>query len=182
MFSWSAAVNLTLTLEARGDCGVGLSLCLQVLHLREFFGAPQIGLNPARVASRHNPLCDSLATPTTSNYAQAGNMVAAGVSLVLRRYRARPLEARRLLIDGNRSSRRSRRGHIAGTRFLCSSSTPPSSDVGAGVEADDLPSLREYIATLGVFFTLPEQGITSPEILTRFDIWSRRVIRPRLWP
>lgn len=35
-----------------------------------------------------------------------------------------------------------------------------------------MPGLREYIATLGVFFTLPEQGVTSPEILTRFDILS----------
>eukprot|EP00903_Cladosiphon_okamuranus_P005499 g5480.t1 len=53
-------------------------------------------------------------------------------------------------------------------RLLCS--TSPSGDgnaAGAVVEADDMPSLREYIATLGVFFTLPEQGVTSPEILTR---------------
>lgn len=45
-----------------------------------------------------------------------------------------------------------------------------------------MPSLREYIATLGVFFTFPEQGVTSPEILTRFDILVSRAIRPRLWP
>lgn len=103
--------------------------------------------------------------------------MAARISLVLRRCRPRPLEARS-------SNWRSRRGNFVGTRFLCSSASP-SSDAGAGVDADDLPSLREYIATLGVFFTLPEQGVTSPEILTRFDIlvyWLvKQVIRPRLW-
>lgn len=34
--------------------------------------------------------------------------------------------------------------------------------------------LREFIATLGVYFTLPEQGVTSPEILTRCDHPSNR--------
>lgn len=73
------------------------------------------------------------------------------------------------MLDGNRRSNGlSLRGKAVGTRSLCSS-TSPSSDVGASVDADDVPSLREYIATLGVFFTLPEQGVTSPEILTRFD-------------
>lgn len=76
-----------------------------------------------------------------------------------------------ILIDGNRRNGRSWRGQFVRTRPLCSS-TSPSTD-GAGVDADDLPSLREYIATLGVFFTLPEQGVTSPEILTRCDSYSR---------
>lgn len=82
------------------------------------------------------------------------------------------------MTDTNRSNWWSWRDHVVGTRCLCSSSLP-SSDAGEGVDADDLPSLREYIATLGVFFTLPEQGVTSPEILTRFD--SCQVTRPRLW-
>ena len=48
----------------------------------------------------------------------------------------------------------------------------PSSGDG---DDDDQP-LREFMATLGVYFTLPEQGVTSPEILTRLarvmgDTW-----------
>lgn len=55
-------------------------------------------------------------------------------------------------------------------RWYSASSSPPSSGSVDGADApDQLPCLREYIATLGVFFTLPEQGITSPEILTRCD-------------
>ncbi len=38
---------------------------------------------------------------------------------------------------------------------------------------------NEFIATLGVFFTLPEQGVTSPEILSRFDRF--RVDRSIRW-
>ena len=42
---------------------------------------------------------------------------------------------------------------------------PLFSSTGDG-DDDDQP-LREYMATLGVYFTLPEQGVNSPEILTR---------------
>lgn len=115
---------------------------------------------------------------------QKPSMVAARISLVLRKCRPRPLDAWGVLIDGNRSSGRSWRGQfVGGMRLLCCSTSPSGDAAGAGVEADDMPSLREYIATLGVFFTLQEQGVTTPEILTRFGIclvW--QVIRPRLWP
>ncbi|CAM9231934.1 unnamed protein product [Hapterophycus canaliculatus] len=51
-------------------------------------------------------------------------------------------------------------------RCFTSSSSPPSTGPLEDVAPDPQRCLREYIATLGVFFTLPEQGITSPEILT----------------
>lgn len=57
----------------------------------------------------------------------------------------------------NKKRRRTTSGFVVGRRAVSSSSC--SSDA-----ADDL---REFMATLGVYFTLPEQGVTSPEILTR---------------
>ena len=140
-------------------------------------GASQMGTAKAAdslVATLLLGTDDGCGTRDSHTRAHGQSMVAARVSLVLRRCRTRPLEARRVLTDGNRSSSgRSWRGQVVGgTRLLCSStSTSPDAAVaGAGVDADDIPSLREYIATLGVFFTLPEQGVTSPEILTRFDL------------
>lgn len=66
-----------------------------------------------------------------------------------------------------RNSSRSSGGNACQHRPLFSSS-------GDGDDADQ--PLREFMATLGVYFTLPEQGVTSPEILTRLacvmsDIW-----------
>lgn len=105
------------------------------------------------------------------------------VSLLLRWSRPRPLGARVAVIDRSRvywntivgrstgtSTSRERQFVLGqGRRPLCSSSAPFSSDACEDVRVDGLPSLREYMATLGVFFTLPEQGVTSPEILTRCE-------------
>lgn len=70
--------------------------------------------------------------------------------------------------SGNgRNSSRSNSGDACQHRPLFSST-------GDG-DDDDQP-LREFMATLGVYFTLPEQGVNNPEILTRLvrvagDTW-----------
>lgn len=125
------------------------------------------------------PRCVTRVWPTGQPVQATQNipMVLARVSLLLRWSCPRPLGARVAVIDGSRgncstaisssrSSTSKKRQFVEG-RALCSSSSPSSSDACADVDVDE--SLREYMATLGVFFTLPEQGVTTPEILTRCD-------------
>lgn len=102
-------------------------------------------------------------------------MVLAHVSLLLQWSRPRILGV--AVINGSRgnwtttvgrSNTSRKRQFVEGHSLYCSSSAS-SSDACEDVRVDGLPSLREYMATLGVFFTLPEQGVTSPEILTRCE-------------
>ncbi|CAM9446519.1 unnamed protein product [Ectocarpus fasciculatus] len=100
-------------------------------------------------------------------------MMSARAPLLLQWYRPRQFGAQMTAVisggqtgcSSSSSSRRRKRGFIGA---LCSSSSTASpGKAGGDVEVDAGPSLREYMATLGVFFTLPDQGVTTPEILTR---------------
>ncbi|CAM9160482.1 unnamed protein product [Scytosiphon promiscuus] len=85
--------------------------------------------------------------------------------LSVRRSRPRPLVAQAAAKCSARCFLNTT-SRITDARWFSSSPSPTSSSAD-GDGSDQPPCLREYIATLGVFFTLPEQGITSPEILTR---------------
>lgn len=95
--------------------------------------------------------------------------------LLLRWYRPCQFGAQMTAVISGRqhgcsNTRRRKReyAYIGAINGLFSSSSAASpGKVEGDVDVDAGPSLREYMATLGVFFTLPDQGVTTPEILTR---------------